>query len=77
MATTLEAASNAASNVADKLNSATNGALRPSSGINVLIVGGGFAGLAAAIESVLAGHKVILLERFRKLAVLGDIISFG
>jgi len=77
MSTVLESASQLASAAADKLNTMTNGALKPNSGVNVLIVGGGFAGLAAAIESVLEGHKVILLERFKKLAVLGDIISFG
>ncbi|OJD32344.1 salicylate hydroxylase [Diplodia corticola] len=43
----------------------------------VLIIGAGFAGLTAAIECVLHGHAVTLLESFATLAPLGDIISFG
>lgn len=35
----------------------------PESGINVLIVGTGLAGLTAAIECVRKGHKVQVLER--------------
>lgn len=35
----------------------------PDSGINVLIVGTGLAGLTCAIESIRKGHKVQVLER--------------
>lgn len=49
----------------------------PPSGITVLIVGAGFAGLTAAIECHRKGHTVLLLEKSPALAPLGDIISFG
>jgi 2-polyprenyl-6-methoxyphenol hydroxylase-like FAD-dependent oxidoreductase len=47
------------------------------SGIRVIIVGTGFAGLTAAIECHRKGHSVIVLESFTELKVLGDVISFG
>lgn len=47
------------------------------SGIHVIIVGAGFAGLTAGIECIRKGHKVTLLESFDVLRPLGDIISFG
>ncbi|KAI9709923.1 MAG: hypothetical protein M1820_003001 [Bogoriella megaspora] len=46
-------------------------------GIRVLIVGAGFAGLTAAIECVRYGHTPIVLESFPEVKQLGDIISFG
>ncbi|KAI5858235.1 putative monooxygenase [Durotheca rogersii] len=46
-------------------------------GISVIIVGAGFAGLTAAIECHRKGHSVVLLEKFPELKLLGDIISFG
>ncbi|KAI1335374.1 putative monooxygenase [Xylariaceae sp. FL0016] len=46
-------------------------------GIRVLIVGAGFAGLAAAIECHRHGHAVTVLEKFPELKLLGDIISFA
>ncbi|KAI7976208.1 hypothetical protein EIK77_010681 [Talaromyces pinophilus] len=46
-------------------------------GIKVLIVGAGFAGLTAAIECHRKGHDVVVLESFPQLKILGDIISFG
>ncbi|KAK7551419.1 putative monooxygenase [Phyllosticta citricarpa] len=46
-------------------------------GIKVIIIGAGFAGLTAAIECVRHGHEAILLEAFEELKPLGDIISFG
>lgn len=46
-------------------------------GIQVLIVGAGFAGLTAAIECHRKGHDVLVLEAFPELKILGDIISFG
>jgi len=49
----------------------------PPSGIHVIIVGAGFAGLTAAIESHRKGHSVLLLESFPELKLLGDIISFA
>lgn len=50
---------------------------RPASGIRVVIVGAGFAGLTAAIECHRKGHSVLLLESFPELKLLGDIISFA
>ncbi|KAG4420800.1 hypothetical protein IFR04_006080 [Cadophora malorum] len=46
-------------------------------GIRVIIVGAGFAGLTAAIECHRKGHSVLLLESFPELKILGDIISFA
>ncbi|KAH8119508.1 monooxygenase [Phellopilus nigrolimitatus] len=48
-----------------------------STGIKVVIVGAGFAGLACAIECKRKGHEVLLLEKFKELKIIGDIISFG
>ncbi|KAF2638542.1 FAD/NAD(P)-binding domain-containing protein [Massarina eburnea CBS 473.64] len=51
----------------------------PPSGISVIIVGMGFAGLAAAIECDRKGHSVILLEKsatVEEITRFGDIISF-
>ncbi|KAH8119593.1 monooxygenase [Phellopilus nigrolimitatus] len=47
-----------------------------STGIKVVIVGAGFAGLACAIECKRKGHEVLLLEKFKELKILGDVISF-
>lgn len=55
---------------------ATSQRLSPS-GIHVIIVGAGFAGLTAAIECKRKGHSVLLLESFPDLKLLGDIISFA
>lgn len=49
----------------------------PPSGIKVIVVGAGFAGLTAAIECDRKGHDVTLFERVSELKPLGDIISFG
>lgn len=49
----------------------------PPTGIHILIVGAGFAGLTAAIECARQGHTVLLLEKAPELRPLGDIISFG
>ncbi|KAI1402508.1 putative monooxygenase [Hypoxylon fuscum] len=46
-------------------------------GIKVIVVGTGFAGLTAAIECQRKGHEVLVLEKFPELKLLGDIISFG
>lgn len=47
------------------------------SGIKVIIVGAGFAGLTAAIECHRKGHTPVILESFKELKALGDVISFG
>lgn len=48
------------------------------SGIRVIIVGAGFAGITAAIECTRKGHSCIILESYKSTnAQLGDIISFG
>ncbi|KAK3717073.1 hypothetical protein LTR37_006128 [Vermiconidia calcicola] len=48
------------------------------SGIRVIIVGAGFAGLTAAIECTRKGHSCLVLESYKTTnAQLGDIISFG
>jgi 2-polyprenyl-6-methoxyphenol hydroxylase-like FAD-dependent oxidoreductase len=52
---------------------------RPPSGIHVVIVGAGFAGLSAAIECDRKGHSVTLLEKahsIEEITRFGDIISF-
>ncbi|MCJ1311156.1 hypothetical protein MMC25_004826 [Agyrium rufum] len=49
----------------------------PLTGIRVLIIGAGFAGLTAAIECWRKGHVPIVLESFKELKILGDIISFA
>lgn len=51
----------------------------PPSGIKVLVVGAGFAGLAAAIKSDRKGHSVTLFEKAEdmdELTRIGDIIAF-
>jgi len=55
---------------------ATNNHIIPT-GIRVIIVGAGFAGLTAAIECHRKGHSVLVLESFPELKILGDIISFA
>lgn len=44
----------------------------PKSGIDVLIVGTGFAGLTAAIECTRKGHDVRLLERNATINTAGE-----
>ncbi|KAK4200895.1 hypothetical protein QBC40DRAFT_279067 [Triangularia verruculosa] len=51
----------------------------PPSGIKVIVVGAGFAGLAAAIECDRKGHSVTLFEKvdnIDEITGIGDIISF-
>lgn len=50
---------------------------KAASGIKVIVVGAGFAGLTAAIECDRKGHSVTVFERVSELKPLGDIISFG
>lgn len=40
-------------------------------GIKVIIVGAGFAGLACAIECKRKGHEPVVLEKFSELKPLG------
>ena len=49
----------------------------PKTGIKVIIVGAGFAGLCAAIECQRKGHDVILFDKVPEVKALGDIISFS
>lgn len=51
----------------------------PPSGVKVIVVGAGFAGLSAAIECDRKGHSVTLLEKVEhidEITRIGDIISF-
>ncbi|KAL5358598.1 FAD/NAD(P)-binding domain-containing protein [Aspergillus floccosus] len=48
-----------------------------SSGITVIIVGLGIAGLTAAIECHRKGHEVVALERNPEIQILGDSIALG
>lgn len=43
----------------------------PSTGINVLIVGTGLAGLTAALECIRKGHNVRVLERNAGVNTIG------
>jgi predicted oxidoreductase len=45
----------------------------PSSGIDVLIVGTGLAGLSASIECIRKGHKVKVLERNHNINTSGKL----
>jgi hypothetical protein len=47
-----------------------------STGIKVIVVGSGFAGLACAIECKRKGHDVLVLEKFSELKVLGELDHF-
>jgi NADPH-dependent 2,4-dienoyl-CoA reductase/sulfur reductase-like enzyme len=49
----------------------------PRTGIEMVIIGAGFAGLTAAIEAHLKGHEPVVLEKAAKWEVLGDIISIS
>lgn len=49
----------------------------PSSGISVLVVGTGLAGLTAALESVRKGHSVRVLERNSSINTAGDMYFMG
>ncbi|KAL1632475.1 hypothetical protein SLS56_003553 [Neofusicoccum ribis] len=49
----------------------------PDSGISVLVVGGGLAGLATAIESYRKGHQVRVVDRRPNFNDFGDLIGIG
>lgn len=49
----------------------------PDSGISVLIVGTGLAGLTAAIECVRKGHRVRVLEKNDCISSAGETIRFA
>ena len=44
-----------------------------STGIKVISVGAGFAGLACAVECKRKGHDVLILEKFKELKQLGEM----
>lgn len=46
-------------------------------GIDVIVVGAGFGGIACAIECKRKGHRVMILEKVRELKQLGDLLSLG
>ncbi|KAI1504704.1 monooxygenase [Biscogniauxia marginata] len=59
-------------------NVIVDGVLRyPPSGIKVLIVGGGIAGLFTAIECWRKGHEVQVLERGSRISTAGDTLGLG
>lgn len=49
----------------------------PDSGIEVLIVGTGLAGLTASIECIRKGHRVQVLERYDDINTAGDMYFMG
>lgn len=49
----------------------------PKSGIDIVIVGTGFAGLTAAMECVRKGHSVRVLERNASINTTGDMFFMG
>ncbi|KAJ4191259.1 hypothetical protein NW767_011055 [Fusarium falciforme] len=49
----------------------------PSSGLSILIVGGGIAGLGMAIEGYRKGHDVRVIDRRPNFEDYGDIIGIG
>ncbi|EZF33501.1 putative salicylate hydroxylase protein [Trichophyton interdigitale] len=58
--------------------SGPDGVARPnSSGIKVIVVGLGVAGLAAAIECHRKGHTVIAFEKVKEMKPLGDVIAIS
>lgn len=44
---------------------------------DIVIVGGGIAGLAASIALVKKGHKVTIFEATAQLQIIGGVISLG
>ncbi|KAF6787322.1 FAD binding domain protein [Colletotrichum musicola] len=50
---------------------------QPSSGLSILIVGGGIAGLGFAIEAYRKGHDVRIIDRRPHFDDYGDIIGIG
>ena len=49
----------------------------PKTGIDVLVVGTGLAGLTAALESIRKGHNVRVLERNKTINTAGDMYFMG
>jgi 2-polyprenyl-6-methoxyphenol hydroxylase-like FAD-dependent oxidoreductase len=47
----------------------------PATGIKVIIVGAGFAGLSLAIECVRNGHEVQIFESAKQFSPLGILLS--
>ncbi|KAK2615581.1 hypothetical protein N8I77_002327 [Diaporthe amygdali] len=50
---------------------------KPSSGISILVVGGGIAGLGFAIEAYRKGHDIRIVDRRPHFDDYGDIIGIG
>ncbi|KAG6359082.1 hypothetical protein INS49_012602 [Diaporthe citri] len=50
---------------------------QPSSGLSILIVGGGSAGLGFAIEAYRKGHDIRIIDRRPNIEDYGDIIGIG
>ncbi|KAG2340006.1 monooxygenase [Suillus weaverae] len=46
-------------------------------GIDVIVVGAGFGGIACAIECKRKGHRVMILEKVHELKHLGDMLGLG
>lgn len=45
-----------------------------SSGIDMIIVGCGFAGITCAIESARKGHSVMVLEKYEEIRMIGMLV---
>lgn len=46
-------------------------------GIDVIVVGAGFGGIACAVECKRKGHRVMIFEKVPELKQLGDLLSLG
>lgn len=46
-------------------------------GIDVIVVGAGFGGIACAVECKRKGHRVMVIEKVHGLKHLGDLLSLG
>lgn len=46
-------------------------------GIDVIVVGAGFGGIACAVECKRKGHRVMIIEKVHELKQLGDLLSLG
>ncbi|KAG1767550.1 monooxygenase [Suillus occidentalis] len=46
-------------------------------GIDVIVVGAGFGGIACAVECKRKGHRVVVVEKVGELKQLGDVLSLG
>ncbi|KAG0698084.1 monooxygenase [Suillus ampliporus] len=60
----------------DQAPSLPNSGVRDT-GIDVIVIGAGYGGIACAIECKRKGHRVMVLEKVDELKTLGDILSLG